>query len=195
MSHLADLLMRRIGRTEIEEVSRRVDADPRATGDALRAAVPMLVAALARNTASDEGRRALAGALDRDHDGAILDGVRDFVASGGAADGEAILGHVLGDRRPLAAQGLGRAAGLAPDKAGQVLALVAPLVMGALGRTKRERDLDAGGLAGLLAGEGEGHRASLGGLAALLDRDGDGQVADDVLGGIARGLGGTLFGG
>lgn len=194
MSTLAELLMNRLGGAEIEELSRKVDADPKATGDAVRAAIPMLMTALARNAGTDEGRQALAGALDRDHDGAVLDRLQGFLGSGGAADGEAILGHVLGNRRPVAAQGLGRAAGLEPDKAGQVLAMVAPLVMGALGRAKREQNLDAGGLAGMLAGEGERHRESLGGLAGLLDRDGDGQVADDVIGGIARGLGGKLFG-
>lgn len=194
MSSLADLLTSRLGGAEIEELSRKVDADPEATGAAVRAAIPMLMAALAGNAGTDEGRSALAGALDRDHDGSILDGVGSFLGSGGTGDGEAILNHVLGGRRPVAAQGLGQAAGLEPDKAGRVLAMVAPLVLGALGRTKREKKLDAGGLAGLLAGEGERHRDSLGGLAGLLDRDGDGQVADDVIGGIARGLGGKLFG-
>jgi hypothetical protein len=194
MSSLAEILTSRLGQTEVEELSRSVDADPRATGNAVQAAIPMLMAALARNADSDEGRRALAGALDRDHDGSILDGVGSFLGSGSTGDGEAILKHVLGTRRPAAAEGLGRATGLEPDKAGQVLAMVAPLVLGALGRTKREQELDAGGLAGMLAGEGERHRETLGGLAGLLDRDGDGQVADDVLGGIARGLGGKLFG-
>ncbi len=60
--------------------------------------------------------------------------------------------------------------------------MLAPLVMGALGRESRSKGLDVGGLTSMLAGErkvAEGS-ASLGGLAALLDADSDGQIADDV---------------
>ena len=44
-------------------------------------------------------------------------------------------------------------------------------------------------------GEAGGAASQLGGLASLLDQDGDGSVADDIMGGIAKGLGGKLFGG
>jgi hypothetical protein len=69
--------------------------------------------------------------------------------------------------------------------------------MGALGKTKRDRGLDAGGLAQLLMGEREeaGKKApqAAGLLGSLLDSDGDGEVADD-LAKIGGSLLGSLFG-
>jgi len=69
--------------------------------------------------------------------------------------------------------------------------------MGALGKLKREHNLDAGGLAGMLANERSAvvQRApGIGtGLMDLLDADDDGQILDDLakLGG--KGLLGKLF--
>jgi hypothetical protein len=66
----------------------------------------------------------------------------------------------------------------------RLLTLLAPLVMGALGRAQRQQGIDAGSLEGFLSRERErAERAggtSMGALGQLLDQDGDGQVADDV---------------
>lgn len=194
MPSLAETLLAQLDGSQIRDLSRRVGADEKATGTAVQAAIPMLMAALARNAGDDQGRQALDRALERDHDGSVLDGLAGFFGKASTQEGDAILKHVLGDGRKRVEQGLGGASGLASDQAGQVLAMVAPLVLGALGRTKRQEGLDAGALAGLLAGEGRQQEQALGGLVGFLDRDGDGSVADDVLGGLARGLGGKLFG-
>jgi hypothetical protein len=68
--------------------------------------------------------------------------------------------------------------------------MLAPLVMGALGKAQRERGLDPGGLAGMLGGEQQ--RAAdaapgvMGMLGKFLDRDGDGSVLDDIGGMLNR---------
>ncbi len=94
-------------------------------------------------------------ALARDHDGSVLDSPRSAGAGGGGGQGNAILGHVLGDRQSLAEQGISQASGLDLSKVGPLLAMLAPLVMGALGRAQRDGGLDAGGLARALGGERE----------------------------------------
>jgi hypothetical protein len=195
MSSLTDTLMSRLGASEIQQLGDTIGADPAATGKGLAAAIPMLFGALAQNAGNEEGRTALEGALRKDHDGSVLDGLSGFFGAGATEPGKAILGHVLGGRQATAEQGLSAVSGLGKDQAGKLLALVAPLVLGALGKARREGALDAGGLAGLLAGERQGAAGALGGLSGLLDRDGDGSVADDVLGGLAKGLKGKLFGG
>ena len=48
---------------------------------------------------------------------------------------------------------LGQASGMNASSAASLLALLAPLVMGALGRTQRQGSLDAGGLADTLGSE------------------------------------------
>lgn len=106
------------------------------------------------------------------------------------ADGDGILNHVLGDRKMSVQTGLGQIAGLDPAKAGMLLSMLAPLVMGALGKVQRERGLDPGGLAGMLGGEQQ--RASdaapgvMGMLGQFLDRNRDGSVLDDIGGMLGK---------
>ena len=145
----------------------------------------MLVGALANNTNQSGGAQALLGALDRDHDGSVLDDVAGFLGQSGAAGlGGGILGHVLGGRRQGAERAVGKVSGLDSGQAGQLLAMLAPLVMGALARQRRSQNLDAGGLAGMLAGErrrveqAQPQAGSL--LQQVIDRDGDGDITDDL---------------
>ena len=74
-----------------------------------QAAVPLLVGAMQRQAASPTGLDALAGALDRDHDGSILDDIGGFLGSGGTVGrGAGILGHVLGARQDNVAASAGQ---------------------------------------------------------------------------------------
>ena len=65
--------------------------------------------------------------------------------------------------------------------------------MGALGRAKREKQLDTNGLSTLLTGEQERLKESapgvMGALSRFLDRDNDGSVMDDVGGMIGKAFG------
>ena len=138
-------------------------------------------------------------ALDRDHDGSVLDDVGGFLGGGGAAsaNGAGILKHVLGGKQSTMESALGQVSGLDAGSAGQVLQMLAPLVMGALGKAKQQNNLDADGLASMLGAESSAlQKRSPGGadmLMKLLDQDGDGGVMDDLakmgsglLGGLLR---------
>lgn len=195
MASLLDLIEGQIGDPQIRQLSNTVGADEDAVRKGVAGALPMLVSALANNARDTGGARNLAGALERDHGGTVLDHLDDFLGRGDTADGFGILGHVLGDRRPAAERGLGQISGLDKGKAGQLMALLAPLVMGALGRLKQERDMGAGDLSDLLGRERETVRSRSGGrdlLTSLLDRDDDGSMMDDALEMGADLLGGFL---
>ena len=66
----------------------------------------------------------------------------------------------------------------------KIIAMVAPLVMGALGRSKQQQGLDAGGLASMLGQEREVARQrspeAVDMLTRFLDADDDGSAMDDV---------------
>ncbi len=166
------------------EISRQLGADEAKTGAAVAAALPLLLGALQRNASREEGAAALLGALERDHDGSALDDVAGLVKDPAAGNGDGILKHVFGARRSAVEQGIGASSGLDAGQAGTLLTMLAPMVMGALGKTRRERGLDAGGVSQLLAGERQSAEAAapqLSGLAAqLLDQEGDGIGLDDV---------------
>lgn len=196
MASMFDMLQGQLSGGALAQVSQRLGADQGQTQQAVAAALPMLLGALARNAAKPEGAAALHQALTRDHDGSALNDLAASVNRSDLTDGNAILGHVFGKRRGTVETGVSRLSGLDGARTGQLMAMLAPLVMGALGRTQREKGLDASGLASALAGERQGVEKAtggLGGLTALLDADGDGQIADDLLE-KGKGLLGGLFG-
>jgi len=87
------------------------------------------------------------------------------------------------------ARSLGGATGLDASQSTQLLAMLAPLVMGAIGQQQRQQCLDAGGKARALAGaRPQAQQASpvMGMLNQLLDADGDGSAMDEI---AEKGLG------
>ena len=167
-----------------------------ATSKAMSAAMPALLGALARNASSGSGAEALASALSRDHDGGILDDLTGFLGKGDTSAGDGILGHVLGANRDNVAAGVSRSSGLDVSAVQKLLPMLAPVVLGMLGREQRAQSLDASGLASMLGQESRAdERAAPGLVSSLLDADGDGSVLDDVAR-IGSGLlGGLLKGG
>ena len=184
MNALTEMLMQQLAGRALSQISGKIGADPGTTSKALAIAVPLLISALARNSSTPAGAEALNQAVARDHDGSILDDLGGFFSNTEAANGAGILGHVLGDRRTDAENGLAQSTGLDPSAAGQLLETVAPLVMGALGKTQQQQGLDANGLSEFLGDQHQQAQASapdvMGMLGNLLDSNKDGSVLDDV---------------
>lgn len=130
--------------------------------------------------------------------GGLLGSLLGGSAPSKATDGAGILGHVFGDRRAAVESGITKASGLRSDQVAQLLTFLAPIVMSALAKMKRDRDLDEKGVAEVLNREQREIETrapgmSGGGLSAILDRDGDGEIADD-LAGAAGSLAKAFFG-
>lgn len=210
MSELLSTISEALDAQKISELSRQIGAQPQQTQTALSAALPMLVGGLAKNASTPGGAQQLQGALERDHDGTLLDSLGTLLGgsapSGGAstggllgmvasmvteapgpgsarsADGAGILGHILGGKREPVERGVAKASGLSGAQVAQLLALLAPIVMAALGRQRQRRGLDAGGLSDMLQRESGklGGGAAGGILGSLLGGDDDDGVADGV---------------
>ena len=178
---LLEVLQQRLGGQAVEQISRKIGSDPGTTGNAIDAALPLLLAAVARNASNGAQAQSLDTAVAQDHDGSVLDDVSGYLNRAETGPGAGILRHVLGGNQPTVERGLSQTTGLDAGKAGQLLMMLAPLVMGALGRAKQERGLDAGGLSTLLAGERDNLNQSapgiMGMLGRFLDRDGDGSLS------------------
>ncbi len=183
-----------------DALAKQLGADTGATRSALSSALPALVGALARNAGRPGGAEALRGALERDHDGSALDDLVGTIGGamlggggrGKALDGEGILGHMLGRRRGAVEQEIGRRSGLDAGSVGKLLVALAPLVMGALGRARRERGLDDGGLRETLGLERQRSEAAvpggLGPLEQILDGAADGSFDGGDLARIGGGF-------
>jgi hypothetical protein len=213
MSGITDLLLSQLGGGQLGQLAQAVGASEGVTQKAVQAAIPALLGGLARNaTASPEGASALASALDRDHDGSILDDVGGLLGAFGggsgssssplggllgaaagmmgggsqnaqAGKGAGIMKHVFGGKQAGIEGAVGQASGLDLGQAASLMTMLAPMVMGALGKAKKEQGLDADALAGLLGQEKESlvsKAPALGGIMGMLDADGDGSVTDEL---------------
>jgi hypothetical protein len=190
---LLQLLQQQLGGQAVNQISRQLGADPGTTSNAIDAALPLLLSAVARNAGNREQAQSLGRAVSEDHDGSILDDVPGYLSQAQTGPGAGILRHVLGGKQQSVQTGLSQATGLDAGKTGQLLTMLAPLVMGALGRAKRENQLDNEGLSTLLTGENERLKESapgvMGALGRFLDRDNDGSVMDDVGGMLGKAFG------
>jgi len=179
-------------------LSQQLGTDERATSDAISASLPVLIGALTRNASQPAGAESLHNALARDHDGSILDDLMGALGGGQAKAGASILDHIFGGRQQTVESQIGRKTGLDASSIAQLLATLAPLVLGAMGRAQRDRGLDAGGLSDVLGQERSRADADvpggLGPFEKMLDMDGDGDVSDDIARVGAQVLG-SLFGG
>lgn len=194
MSSLLEGLMGQLGGDALGGLASQIGADKNQTQAGIAAALPLLMGALSRNAAKPEGAQALNSALERDHDGSILDDIGGFLGRGDTSTGAGILGHVLGAKQQRVEQGISKSSGLGGAATGKLLAMLAPMVLGQLGKAKRQGGMDASALAGMLGGERQAIEKQapqqMGLLNSLLDQDGDG---DTDLGDIAK-LGGGLLG-
>jgi hypothetical protein len=195
---LIDEILSQLGSSGTEQIGRQAGLAPADASRAISGALPAILAGLANNsTGSSGGAASLASALDRDHDGSVLDDLAGFLGgAGAAAAGGGILGHVFGARRGTVESGLGRASGIDGATMAKVMALLAPIVMAYLGRAKNARGLDPDGVASMLGRERSRLReqspSGMDALGKMLDADGDGSILDD-LAQQGGGLLGSLF--
>jgi hypothetical protein len=206
LSGMAGALFQQLQGAPVQQLSAQLGSAPAQTQSAIATALPLLLGALGRNAQQPQGAEALLGALQRDHapaaaSGFDLGGLIGSVLGNGAqatsprTDGAGILGHIFGNSTPAAANGLGQATGLGGDKAGQLLQLLAPIVLSFLA----QRFLGGGNASpnqlGQALGQEHVQAQQSGGLAGgllgkVLDQDGDGDLdLSDLMK-----LGGGFFG-
>jgi hypothetical protein len=190
-------LLQQLGGGGVGEIARKVGVDSSDVTNVLGGAMPAILAGLTRNSSSSDGAAGLLGALDRDHDGSILDDVMGYLGGGGnLADGAGILTHVLGGRQTTVESAVSKSSGVDIASVGKIMAMVAPLIMGALGKAKRQQGFDASGLAAALGQQEQAARkvspSAVDMFSRMLDSDGDGDPMDDIVK-MGSGLLGGLF--
>lgn len=189
MESLLQVLLSQLSGDSLSAITDQLGIDEETAQKAIGLALPLLIGSLNRNSSSTSGAEALTSALARDHDGSILaDLASNLTKPSVQEDGMAILGHVLGQKRTGVGNSIGRATGLDSDQVVQLMAMLAPVVLGALGKAQHEKKLDAQGVASMLTQERAQADSTLPGIAQLLDMDGDGDVTEEMIN-----IGGTLL--
>ena len=203
-------LLNQLQGAPMQQMAQQLGANSQQIQSAVGAALPLLLGALGNDAAKPQGAADLFNALQRDHAQALpqglggLGGLLGSILGGSAAaqpssnsplgNGSAILGHIFGNNRQKAETGLGQATGLG-NNAGQLLAMLAPVVMAFLANRVKAGNMDASSLGRTLDQERAQvqQQGGLGGglLGSLLDQNGDGKLD---MGDLFK-LGSTFLGG
>ena len=138
-NQILDLLGSQLDAATLRRMSSQVGATPQQTAAAVETALPVLLGALQRNASTPGGSHDLLGALDRDHDGSILDDLAGFLGQGPSRSDARSLDHIFGDRRPTVENAVSRRSGLDSAQVMKLLAMLAPIILGALNRVRPSR--------------------------------------------------------
>jgi hypothetical protein len=196
MNNLLEMVQSQMSDDVLENLGKNIlgGANKETTQAATNGVLSFLTTALSKNASKPEGANALVSALDRDHDGSVLDDV--FGLLGGALspkktqsanmfNGAGILKHVLGGQQNVVYDMVGRMTGLDKSNIAKLAIALAPMVMGALGKARRQNNLSVKDVSGLLRGSVESEQKknkSMSVLEKFLDSDGDGSIMDDLAG-------------
>lgn len=167
----------------------------------LAVAAPLVISYLRKKSQEDPNEaEALNSALDKDHDGSILDHPSQVEAR--QQEGGSILDHVFGGEKSTVENQLSQKTGISMDKIGPILGMLAPIIMGYIGKQKQSKGVNSGGGLGDLLG------GILGGAQSQAQAEPSHPLNDilgSVLGGSSQGntggnplndlLGGMLGGG
>ena len=176
MNSLVDTVMSHLGDAQIQQIATQLGTDPDSARNAIEHALPLIVGGMANQASTSAGADSLHNALS-DHAGSSVSEILGGLLGGGAGGGGlggilgggsnagagsfgsgiggAILGHIFGANASAANQGLGQATGLGSQNAGQLLAILAPIVMSVLANHVQQQGLSPGGLGGALGQQGQ----------------------------------------
>lgn len=210
MNNLFELLQDSVGDQLGQQIGSQLGMDQDQTNVALQSAFSAIMSGLSRNVASEQGAQSFLGALDRDHDGSLLDNLKGYLGGGEAAptnasmlDGAGILSHVLGGNQNGVVSAIAKLAGIDQSKSGQLLVTLAPIVMGLLGKMKNTNNVSNNTILDLIMKGGQAKEVPqaavpqqaglMGVFGKLLDQDGDGSFVDDITNMGMKSIMGGLF--
>ncbi len=200
-NNLMDLIKGQLTGAVMDSLTSRIGggASRQQTSGAAESIMEVLLGGIAKNAASPDGASSLNNALERDHDGGILDNLQDILGGRNvqpqqerALNGAGILEHILGNKQSKVADAIGQQNGLNAGQVGNLMKTLAPVLLGVLGKQKRQQGLDISGISDLLRGERQQQQqrqssSPLGGLLKnFIDQDGDGNIMDDLGGMLGK---------
>lgn len=204
MNTLFEVLKDQVGDQLVGQLSQQIGAEPEQTETAIQTAFSAIMSGLSRNIVSGQGAESFLGALQKDHDGSLLDNIGSYLggnmqpANPSMLNGAGILNHILGGNQNSIIDAVAKMSGLDQSKTGKLLITLAPVIMGLLGKMKNSNNISNNSLLDLIFKSGQPqeekpHGGLMGVFGGLLDKDGDGSYMDDILSMGAKSLLGGLF--
>lgn len=170
----------------VNSVSEQVGIPKSTSRNLVDIAVPLFVNGLANNSADKNEAQHISDALKEDHDGSILADVEKNAGSEEIKiDGGKIVEHILGSKQDAAVDLIGNSTGINAGQVRDVLSIVAPFVMGAIGKEQKTIGYglnDVASLLSMLAGSENTPQL----VANILDRNKNGNFLDDLISFVRR---------
>lgn len=182
---------------DIGNLASQVGGNEGEVKNGVMAALPAMLAALGKNAGTEKGAEELNNALEKKHDGSILDNLSGYLSNPDLKDGAGILNHLFGNQTSNVANAVSQSSGLDTNGSMKMLQMLAPILMGILGQQKKQNNLDAKGLGNLtsMLASNFGSEAGTSGIMEtvtnLLDANKDGNVLDDIMGMVGKFFGGN----
>ena len=182
---------------DLGQLAEQVGGNEGQVKNGVMAALPAMLTALSKNTGTEKGAQELNNALEKKHDGSILDNLSGYLSNPDLKDGAGILNHLFGNQTSNVANAVSQSSGLDTNGSMKMLQMLAPILMGMLGQQKKQNNLDAKGLGNLtsMLASNFGSEAGASGImdvvTNLLDANKDGNVMDDIMGIVGKFFGGN----
>ena len=174
---LLDLLTGNAGNQVAENAENKFGVSKNQIIALLAVAAPLVISYLRNKSQDSNEAESLNNALDRDHDGSILDNPSQVEER--QQEGGSILDHIFGQQKNTVENSLSEQTGISMNKIGPILAMLVPLIMGYIGKEKQQSNTGAGGLGDLLGG-------ILGGAQNQVQQQ-DSNPLNDILGQVLGG--------
>lgn len=167
--NIKDLISGQIGGVATSLISKKLNIDEGKAKWLIAAAVPLMIAAISYNSKNKNKEASINKALEK-HSGGILGNLTNAFTGDNSNDGDKIVGHIFGKNKDYVTQNLSENSGLSSDQVSSTLAILAPIVMGFLGKEKQSQASSGGvgDLLGSLLSGGQAQKSSGGMLGGLL---------------------------
>src|SRR5271157_708520 len=143
----------------ISKASSFLGESPSNTSKAMSGIIPTLLSGVTNMASQPAGATQLASLLSSGgHDGSILNNLSSLFAGGSAttaaiSQGQELLGPLLGNKTDAVTSAISSFSGIGRSSAGSLIALAAPLVLGAIGKMRATQNLSTTALASMLTGQ------------------------------------------
>jgi hypothetical protein len=196
--NIVSLIMQFLTPALMSRIASGLGADNSLVGKAIAAALPAILAGIVGKSSSPDGLKQLTNVLGQQDPG-LLGNLTNMLGSANQTNlvdsGNSMLGSLLGGSSTGAlTNAVGKFSGLGEAPSKGLLGILAPVVLGTLASQQKSNNLDANGLASLLAGQKSNIQAAmpagfsdlLGGSGLLDGLSGAGQTAGQTASGAMR---------
>jgi hypothetical protein len=133
---LIESVQQQIGPNEIDQISQQLGVSPGVAHSAIAAALPMILAGMARHASQPEGATTLDQAITAHSD--VPNDLSTVIAAGPPADASTatggLLGRIFGSHRETVTGGVQQASGLDADQARNLVLTLSPVLLALLAR-------------------------------------------------------------